>query len=219
MEQKYKKLTGKERLVYKGKKLPFTILNYWQLNLSVLLLNMTRGGFAEYIVLCALKKAMPDALHQVKSGVEEYDIDGPEITIRGEKRPSRIEVKSAASVQLDTPDEKEPIRLADTRLRFSIKKAKFENDTEAKRHSDLYVFCHYMGERKTDNLLDLDLWEFYVYPTYKLDNGFLSEKTGVSIWCLKNELGVEAHRFDTLCQAVLDVQKDVEDYQNSHAED
>lgn len=108
MEEKYKMMTGDERLLFKGKELPFTILNYWQLNLSVLLLNVTRGGFAEYLVLCALSKVMPDALTQVKNGMEEFDIDGPILELPGGKRRSRIEVKSTASVQLDTPDEKEP---------------------------------------------------------------------------------------------------------------
>ena len=34
--------SGAEHLEYKGKDLPYTMLQYWQTNLSTLLLNMTR---------------------------------------------------------------------------------------------------------------------------------------------------------------------------------
>ena len=151
MPEKYEMLTGDERLEYKGKKLDFTILRYWQLNLSVLLLNMTRGGFAEYLVLCALSEVMDDALEQVKSGIEEYDIDGPEISLKGETRRSRIEVKSTAAVQLGSP-ENEEIVLRDSQLTFSIERKTTATDPVKKRHSDLYVFCHYTAKKKSSDL-------------------------------------------------------------------
>ena len=159
MAEKYKMLTGDERLEYKGKKLDFTILRYWQLNLSVLLLNMTRGGFAEYLVLCALSGVMDDALKQVKSGMEEFDIDGPMITIGGETRRSRIEVKSTAAVQLNSP-ENEEVQLRDSQLTFNIEERITATDPVKKRHSDLYVFCHYTAKKKSDDILNLDFWVF-----------------------------------------------------------
>ena len=193
----------------------FTIQKYWQLNLSVLLLNVIRGGFAEYLVLCALDKVMPDALSQVKSGMEECDIDGPEISLSGEKRRSRIEVKSTATVQLTSPDGVEIEPLPDSRLTFSIRKSTTEKDPDPKRHNDLYVFCHYKATRKSDNIMNLDLWDFYVYPTYLIEeNESISEQKTISIWRLR-QLGVQPHGFDTLCQAILDVQKQIEEHYNN----
>ena len=198
--------TGKEKLEFKGKELPFTIQNYWQINLSQLLLNVTRGGFAEYIVLCALSKVMGDALQQCKTGMEAWDIDGPEIILPGgTTRRSRIEVKSAASVQIDTPDEKEPISLPASHLTFSIRRAIdfSSNDTEAHHNNDLYVFAHYKATRKAENILDLDLWEFYVYPTYLIEeNPSLAKQKTISVRRLQL-LGVEPQRFDTLCDTIM----------------
>ena len=73
---------------------------------------------------------MPDALTQVKNGMEEFDIDGPELELPGGKRRSRIEVKSTASVQLDTPDDKEPITFKDSQLKFSIEEKTSASDSE-----------------------------------------------------------------------------------------
>ncbi len=36
--------TGNEALVLEGKDLPYTMIDYWRLNLSDILLNMNRGG-------------------------------------------------------------------------------------------------------------------------------------------------------------------------------
>ena len=206
--------SGFEKLQYKGKETPFTVLNFWQVNLSEILLNVTRGSFAEYIVLCALSEVLDDALTQSKNGMEAWDIDGPELNLPNGKRRSRIEVKSAASVQYDTPDAKEPISLPSNRLVFSIRKAVdySTSDTEKHRNNDLYVFCHYKATRKSDNILDLDLWEFYVYPTYLIDESpSLSEQKTISVRRLQM-LGVEPHGFETLCQAILDTQKQISDH-------
>lgn len=212
MAEKYRMLTGEEQLQYKGYPLGFSILRYWQLNLSVLLLNVTRGGFAEYLVLCALSKVMPEALTQVKSGMEEFDVDGPQLSLPEGIRSSRIEVKSTASVQLNTPDDIEPIELPENRLVFSIRKATTESDSEEKRRNDLYVFCHYKATRKSENIMNLDLWDFYVYPTFLIDeNPELSRQKTISISRLR-QLDVQPHGFDTLCQAILDTQKQISDH-------
>lgn len=207
MAETYKMLTGDEHLTFNGEELPFTIQRFWQLNLSVLLLNVTRGSFAEYLVLCALSKYMRGAMEQVKSGMEPWDIDGPELVLPGETRPSRIEVKSTASVQIDTPDKNELISLPDQRLRFGIGKTTAENDPEKKRRSDLYVFAHYKAQRKSDNILDLGFWEFYVLPTFRIDEDpVLSKQKTISVWRLK-KLKLEPCDFDSLGQAILDAQE------------
>ncbi|MBQ7434173.1 MAG: hypothetical protein IJV51_00035 [Oscillospiraceae bacterium] len=214
MPKQFKMLTGSERLKYNGVDLPFSILNYWQLNLSVLLLNVNRGGFAEYLVSCALSEVMEDALIQVKTGMEAWDVDGPEIVLPDGIRSSRIEVKSTASVQIDTPDEKEPIALPANRLVFSIRKAVDYSGSvfEARRNNDLYVFAHYKATRKSDNILDLNLWDFYVYPTFMIDeNPSLAKQKTLSIKRLQM-LGVKSHGFETLCQAILETQKQISDH-------
>lgn len=214
MSEKYKMLTGNERLKYNGIDLPFSILNYWQLNLSVLLLNVNRGGFAEYLVSCALSEVMEDALTQVKSGMEAWDIDGPKIMLPDGERHSRIEVKSTASVQINTPDDKEPITLPANRLVFSIRKAVDYDgsDFEARHNNDLYVFAHYKATRKSDDILDLSLWDFYVYPTFMIDeNPSLAKQKSISVKRLQM-LGVKPHGFDTLCQAILETQKQISDH-------
>ncbi len=114
---------GDEPLLLNGNPLSYTMLDFWRVNLSEILLNMTRGSFAEFLVRCAMNENGFDALSQVKTGVEPWDIDGPDIITKNGKRASRIEVKSTASIQYDTPDEKEPIELKDTQLTFSIKPA------------------------------------------------------------------------------------------------
>ena len=52
--EKIKMYTGEEKLECKGKQLPYSMLQFWQLSLSDILFNMNRGTFAEYIVRCAL---------------------------------------------------------------------------------------------------------------------------------------------------------------------
>ncbi len=199
--------TGEEKLLFNGNDLPYTVVNVWQVKLSQLLLNVTRGSFAEFLVLCALSEKMGDALQQCKTGMEAWDIDGPEIVLPNAVRRSRIEVKSAASVQIDTPDEKEPISLPTNRLVFSIRRAVdyAANSTEARRNNDLYVFAHYKAARKTDNILNLNLWDFYVYPTFLIEEDIsLSEQKTISLRRLQM-LGVEPHQFDTLCDAIINV--------------
>lgn len=140
------------------------MINFWQMALSDLLLNMNRGTFAEFIVRCALETGGFPALSESRSGIESYDITGPKcFTTRGESE-CRIEVKSAASIQKTTPDEKEPLSLPPNRIVFSIKKAINFNtaDKIPRRNNDMYVFCHYKAERKSDNIFDLALWDFYV---------------------------------------------------------
>ena len=203
--------TGNEKLVLNGKELPYTMLDFWRSNLSSILLNMTRGSFAEFLVQCAFMIAGYDALHQDKTGIEAWDIDGPTIKVDGVVRRSRIEVKSAASVQIDTPDSKEPISLPDTQLRFSIREAIDWQHTEVgpRRHCDLYVFCHYAAQYKSANMLDLSFWTFYLYPKKSIEsNDSLKKQKTISTWRLK-KLGVEPVKFDQLYDAMISSLKEI----------
>lgn len=206
--------SGKEMLSFQGKPLPepYGILQYWRINLSELILNVTRGGFAEFIVQCALDQGGFKCIDDMMSGMEAWDLNGPEIEIDGVERPCRIEVKSCASVQLTTPDEKEPISLPSTKLTFSIaRKIDWASGSEEKHHNnDLYVFCHYKAERKSDDILDLDLWDFYVLPTYKIreDKSLADQKT-ISVWRL-GELGIQPVSYDGLFNLIMRTIEDIE---------
>lgn len=211
-----KLFSGSEMLSFRGKPLPepYGILQFWRLNLSELILNVIRGGFAEFIVQCALDMGGFKCIDDMMSGMEAWDLNGPELTINGVKRPCRIEVKSCASVQLNTPDENEPISLPPTRLTFSIeRKIDWASGSEEKHHNnDLYVFCHYKAVRKSDNILDLDLWDFYVFPTYRIreDKSLANQKT-ISVWRL-GYLGVQPVAFDGSFASIMQTIKAVEEH-------
>lgn len=143
----------------------------------------------------------------MKNGVEAWDIDGPEIYTPDGLRMSRIEVKSAASVQIDTPDEKEPISCPPSRLVFSIRKAiNWKGKDEIPRHNnDLYVFCHYTAQRKSDDMLDLKWWDFYVYPTFKIDEDTdtkLSDQKTISLRRLQM-IGISKVSFAELYDEIM----------------
>ena len=194
---------GHEHLILNGKELPYTMLNFWQSAMSEILLNVNRGSFAEFLVQCALTDGGFDALHQDKTGMEAWDIDGPEITVRDPEgnpsvRRSRIEVKSCASLQHSSPDTVEPKH--DDQLSFGIRKAvDFDSDDNTpRRNNDLYVFCHFTALSKSDNILDLGFWDFYVCPTYLIDNdSFLADRKSVSLWRLK-KMGLRRCSYESL---------------------
>ncbi len=209
--------TGNERLTLNGKALPYTMLNFWQASYSKILLNMNRGTFAEFIVKCSLQENGIDALTQQKAGVEPWDIDGPMITTLSGVRSSRLEVKSAASVQIDTPDEKEPISLPPTQITFSIRPAIdwSSEDRTPHRNNDVYVFCHYTATRKSDNMLDLKYWDFYVLATARIEaDASLSKQKTISLYRL-NKLGVPRCSFTDLFAAIV---KELDTYASASAE-
>lgn len=205
---------GNEQLILNGKELPHSMLEYWQVYYSDILLNLNRGVFAEYIVRCALKEGGFDALSETPTGMEAYDINGPMILTPQGLRPCRIEVKSAASIQRDTPDEKEPLSLPANRIVFGIRSAiDWSADDKIPRHNnDLYIFAHYTATRKADNMLDLANWDFYVYPTYKINENTearLSEQKTISLRRLQM-LGVSRVSFEGLHQEIMKTCAEIE---------
>lgn len=203
---------GDESLILDGAELPYSILDFWRTNLSELLLNVNRGSFAEFIVQCALTGGGFDALHQEKTGMEPWDIDGPDICIFGSVRPSRIEVKSCASLQHGMDDLAAP--LDDTKLRFSIRKAvDWSNEPAGEnRNNDLYVFCNYTALSKSDNILDMKYWDFYVCPTFRLnEDSFLKDRNAVSLWRLKR-MGLEKCGFGSLYDRITGVLSEIEGF-------
>ncbi len=209
------KYKGNEALILNGKELPYTMLHYWQTNLSEILLNMTRGGFAEFIVQCAMHMGGFDAFKEVKNGMELYDLDGP--IIPSQNRTSKIEVKSAAAVQIDTREDADLSNYSHSKLNFSIK-SHYKEDGKHKirlpRESDLYVFAHYKAAKKSDNMLDMKNWDFYVYPTYKIEENTqtnISEQKTISLTRIE-EIKIPKQSFDSLYAEILNVIKDISDH-------
>ncbi len=159
---------GNENLINNGEYLPNTILDYWQWAYSNILQNIQRGNFAEFIVKTALEAGGVDFNPGLKNDFAPYDLNGP--IIASTNKQSRIEVKSAAFVQIW--DIKHPERAS-----FSIAPAMLPDETgdyrpdaPKQRNNDMYVFALYTAKDRRCNILDLSWWEFYVLPTHVINS-------------------------------------------------
>lgn len=147
-----------------------TVGHFWKWYGSNLLSHTLRGGFAEYIVGLALGIDMHYARYNWNPAdvFYEYPTEEP---VDSPKHYIRIECKTSGF--LESPNQRklnQPV--------FSIAPS-FDCDKgklcEPKaRWSDLYVFCLFTEKDCTKaNALDLNQWEFYVLPTYKLNDNKL----------------------------------------------
>ncbi len=150
--------TGNERLVDNGQNTNYNLIDFWRWSVSDILSNATRGRFAEFIVGTVVGLS-PENL---RDEWDAYDL----VTDAGIK----IEVKSAAYIQSWSQKKY-------SNISFSIKPARaWDEETnlqrgEPKRHADLYVFCHLKHkDQNTIDPLKMEQWDFYVLPTYILDN-------------------------------------------------
>ncbi|MFA5667937.1 MAG: hypothetical protein WC967_01745 [Balneolaceae bacterium] len=149
---------GNESLTDNGQNTNYNLLDFWRWSVSDILSNATRGRFAEFVVGTAVG-LNPENLRD-EWGAYDLTTEGG----------IRIEVKSAAYIQSWNQRNFSTIS-------FSIKPAKYW-DAEAnmhrgepKRHADLYVFCHLKHkDQETIDPLKMEQWDFYVLPTYRLDN-------------------------------------------------
>jgi len=163
-EIKTKIKTGDEKLIFKDKKLNYSILDFWRWSNSNILSNATRGKFAEFIVASALEINLQNSNDEWSA----YDLE----TDNGIK----IEVKTSAYIQSWSQKNF-------SRPTFSIKPAKYWSSKNGmtksyKRHSDFYVFC-LLKEKDQEKIdpLNLDQWEFYVVKTKILNKKFSNQKT------------------------------------------
>ena len=171
---------GNENLINDGEYLQCRVLDYWQWAYSNILQNIQRGNFAEFIVKTALDLGGLAANNGLKNDFSPYDLDGPVIASTG--RPSRIEVKSAAFVQIW--DIKHPDRAS-----FGIAPAVLPDETgdypagaPKQRNNDLYVFTIYTATDRRRNVLDLSYWQFYVLPTHVINaDPVLSNQKTISL--------------------------------------
>ena len=203
---------GTEQLELNGKKLGFNMIDFWRNELSSIMDTMTRGTFSEYLVACAMELHGFHALQQNKLGHEAWDLDGPKIMTAEGKRESRIEVKSTANVHIELEEDERKLR--ESQLKFSIRKAIdwYHEALGKRRHSDVYVFCYYTATKKSQNMLDVGLWEFYVLPTWEIDEDpYLQGRNSVSLYRL-HEMGLKPIRFEALYDEIKSALKTVEDH-------
>ena len=163
---------GKECLTDNGQKTNFNLLDFWRWSVSDILSNATRGRFAEFMVGTAVG-LNPEKL---RDEWDAYDL----ITDDGIK----IEVKSSAYIQ-------SWYQQGFSNISFSIKPARYWDSVtniqrgEPKRHADVYVFC--LLKHKDQNTIDplkMEQWDFYVLPTYRLDN-YQRSQSSITINSLK----------------------------------
>ena len=189
--------TGKEFISDNGVNTKYSLLDFWRWSASDLLYNTTRGRFAEYIV-GSVVRLKPKKLREEWGS---YDL----ITEEGIK----IEVKSSSFIQSWSQKNLSPII-------FSIKPTRYWNaetgiqDTEPKRHADLYVFCflkHIFPS--TIDPLKMEQWDFYILPTYRIDN----YKRSQSSITLKSLMKLtEPRKYSELRNEILKAYKEQNEY-------
>ena len=150
--------TGKDRLTFQGRKLEYNLLDFWRWSVSDILSNATRGRFAEFIVGTSIG-LNPENIRDEWGAYDLTSEDG-----------IKIEIKSAAYIQ--SWNQKKYSLVS-----FSIRPSKYwdaETNIQQgypKRHADIYVFCLLKHKDKsTVDPLKMEQWEFYVLPTFTLDN-------------------------------------------------
>ena len=189
--------TGKETVSYHGKNTRYTLLDFWRWSVSDILSNATRGRFAEFIVGTAIGLD-PKSLREEWSA---YDLT----TNEGIK----IEVKSASYIQSWNQTEL-------SNISFSIKPTRYwESETnlqcgEPKRHADVYIFCLLKHQNKlTVDPLKMEQWDFYILPTYRLDN-YKRSQSSITINSLKKMATLK--QYSELRDEILSAYKEQSQY-------
>ena len=180
-----KVLSGKEPFLINNELQEKTVKDFWAWSLSRLLMDGPRGDLAEYIV----RMALDEDVETPKRGFGECDIV---------YRDCRIEVKCSSLLQ-----EWERKKLS--RPVFSIAKTvncdiaerdgKYyyvgRDGSEAKRRSDVYVFCLFANiNRETANPLDMNQWKFWIASTAKINEVF-GDRRSISLGSFKKIDAIE----------------------------
>jgi hypothetical protein len=160
--------SGDEHLQFDKTNIGYTLLDFWRWSVSDILSNASRGRFAEFIVGTAIDLK----IENLRNEWDAFDLKT--------KDGIKIEIKSASFIQSWRQKNYSTIS-------FSIKEATHMDNivsmkrSEAKRHSDIYVFCLLKNkDQLTIDPLQLDQWEFYVLPTTQLNN-YKRSKTSITL--------------------------------------
>ncbi|MDD2488027.1 MAG: PRC-barrel domain-containing protein [Bacteroidales bacterium] len=180
--------SGNEILTSNGEKIGYKLLDFWRWSVSDIVSNAARGRFAEFIVGTALGFK----LDNIRNEWDAYDLKT--------KEGIKIEVKSSAYIQSWNQKDYSPIS-------FSIKPARYWDaatniqDNKPIRHADLYVFCLLKHkDQDTIDPLKMEQWDFYVLPTYRLDN-YKRSQSSITINSLKKL--TEAKKFIELEEEII----------------
>lgn len=164
--------TGNEYLTENGEKTNYNLLDFWIWSVSDIMSNTTRGRFAEFVVGTAVGLDP----NNLRVEWDAYDLK----TDNGIK----IEVKSAAYIQTWNQKKKSTISFLTKPSKYWDSET-FIEDEKARRHADVYVFCHLKHEdQETINPLKMEQWDFYVLPTFRLDN-YERSQSSITINSLK----------------------------------
>lgn len=147
--------TGAEPFTQGGRSLGFDLLSFWQWSSSDLVVNITRGLVAEYLVAQAL-----DIASSIRDPWQPFDLQTP--------RGLTLEVKSCSYLQ-------SWFQKKHSDLGFTIAETTaWSADSNAfcgekKRQAHAYVFAVLKHrEKATLNPREVDQWEFYLVPTHRI---------------------------------------------------
>jgi len=195
--------SGNEILTSNGEKIGYKLLDFWRWSVSDIVSNAARGRFAEFIVGTALGFK----LDNIRNEWDAYDLKT--------KEGIKIEVKSSAYIQSWNQKDYSPIS-------FSIKPARYWDaatniqDNKPIRNADLYVFCLLKHkDQDTIDPLKMEQWDFYVLPTYRLDN-YKRSQSSITINSLKKL--TEAKKFIELEEEIIKVYNE-QKYFNAEKQD
>ena len=158
-----KNYNGQEPFTVSGIGTGKRLVDFWKWAYSDLIRNTSRAVLAEYVVATALGVDYKDRV-----AFAPYDL----LTRDG----YRVEVKSAARVQLWGIKHPERLTFRVAPARLPDETGDYKEDAPMQRNSDVYVFTIYDGLSMDEDPLNLDLWEFMVLPTVVLDEMVGSQK-------------------------------------------
>ena len=136
-----------------------TLGDYWRWSSSNVLDNTERGVLAEFLVANALGLTEEP---RVEWG--SYDLEMPDGT--------KIEVKSSAYLQSWHQKTHSTIEfgIARSKEAWDPHTGKSQKHDPPKRIADIYVFCLLKHREKTTvDPLNTEQWEFYVVPTFRIN--------------------------------------------------
>lgn len=198
-------LSGNENFWFDGMPLPHLVGDFWAWSSSDLLKGTLRGALAEFIVATAIGENTSEA-HEDR---QAWDL---EMSCGGEV--CKIEVKSSAYINAGARDGLSSVSFSIAPSRRSELGKKVLDKDQARRASDVYVFCLFASkDREAANPLILDDWQFIVIPTPTLDWSCPGQKT-ISLRSLLKlrSASVDYGNLAPAIEAANRAAKDIRDY-------
>lgn len=198
-------LSGNENFWFDGMPLPHLVGDFWAWSSSDLLKGTLRGALAEFIVATAIGENTSEA-HEDRQAWDLEMICGGEVC--------KIEVKSSAYINAGARDGLSSVSFSIAPSRRSELGKKVLDKDQARRASDVYVFCLFASkDREAANPLILDDWQFIVIPTPTLDWSCPGQKT-ISLRSLLKlrSASVDYGNLAPAIEAANRAAKDIRDY-------